>query len=115
MQTLLAFVNFKLYHSIDAKYPPILDPRLEALAVSICSLMHFLLHYNFFVKVNSDLSCLCLSSSDLYAFSRYLQMNSRAPMAESVAVGSSGSNQPEVKQKGKEMKESELRLAHLQQ
>lgn len=42
MQTLLAFVNFKLYHSTDAKYPPILDPRLEALAVGICSLMHFL-------------------------------------------------------------------------
>ncbi|CAL9110137.1 unnamed protein product [Musa acuminata var. zebrina] len=29
---LLGFVNFKLYHSINVKYPPILDPRLEALA-----------------------------------------------------------------------------------
>ncbi|KAH6821501.1 TCP-1/cpn60 chaperonin family protein [Perilla frutescens var. hirtella] len=31
-ETLLAFVNFRLYHSINVKYPPILDPRLEALA-----------------------------------------------------------------------------------
>lgn len=32
VQTLLAFINYHLYHSIDVKYPPILDPRLEALA-----------------------------------------------------------------------------------
>jgi len=32
MQPLLGFVNFHLYHSINLKYPPILDPRLEALA-----------------------------------------------------------------------------------
>ena len=32
VQTLLAFVNYHLYHSINVKYPPILDPRLEALA-----------------------------------------------------------------------------------
>ncbi|CAI0440155.1 unnamed protein product [Linum tenue] len=31
-ETLLGFVNFRLYHSISVKYPPILDPRLEALA-----------------------------------------------------------------------------------
>ncbi|GJN23642.1 hypothetical protein PR202_gb11307 [Eleusine coracana subsp. coracana] len=31
-ETLLGFVNFKLYHSINVNYPPILDPRLEALA-----------------------------------------------------------------------------------
>ncbi|GJW05758.1 hypothetical protein Tco_1568181 [Tanacetum coccineum] len=28
----LGFVNFKLYESINLKYPPILDPRLKALA-----------------------------------------------------------------------------------
>jgi len=32
MQALLGFVNFRLYHSINVKYPPILDSRLEALA-----------------------------------------------------------------------------------
>ena len=32
VQTLLAFVNFHVYHSINLKYPPILDPHLEALA-----------------------------------------------------------------------------------
>ncbi|XP_068656318.1 pescadillo homolog [Aristolochia californica] len=47
-ETLLAFVNFKLYHSINVKYPPILDPQLEALA------------------------------ADLYALSRYVDAGSRA-------------------------------------
>lgn len=46
-ETLLAFVNFKLYHSINVKYPPILDPRLEA------------------------------SAAELYALSRYFDANSR--------------------------------------
>lgn len=50
-ETLLAFVNFKLYHSINVAYPPILDPRLEALA------------------------------ADLYALSRYFDANSRAVSA----------------------------------
>lgn len=35
VQTLLAFVNFKIYNSINVKYPPILDSRLEALAAGI--------------------------------------------------------------------------------
>nr|GEW10764.1 homolog of Synechocystis YCF37 [Tanacetum cinerariifolium] len=30
----LGFVNFKLYESINLKYPPILDPRLKALAAA---------------------------------------------------------------------------------
>lgn len=46
MQTLLAFVNFKLYHSINVKYPPILDPRLEALAAGKISSFPF--HFNFY-------------------------------------------------------------------
>uniref|UniRef100_A0A803MGV2 Pescadillo homolog n=1 Tax=Chenopodium quinoa TaxID=63459 RepID=A0A803MGV2_CHEQI len=41
-QTLLAFVNFKLYHSIDVKYPPILDPRLEALAADLYALSRYI-------------------------------------------------------------------------
>ncbi|CAI9283187.1 unnamed protein product [Lactuca saligna] len=42
-ENLLGFVNFKLYNSINLKYPPILDPRLKA------------------------------SASDLYAFTRYVE------------------------------------------
>lgn len=34
-QALLAFVNCHLYRSISAKYPPILDPRLEAFAAGM--------------------------------------------------------------------------------
>ncbi|KAL5724152.1 hypothetical protein ACHQM5_007450 [Ranunculus cassubicifolius] len=30
-EALLAFVNFKLYHSMNVKYPPILDPQMETL------------------------------------------------------------------------------------
>ncbi|XP_057505514.1 pescadillo homolog [Actinidia eriantha] len=83
-QTLLAFVNFKLYHSINVKYPPILDPRLEALA------------------------------ADLYALSRYFDANSKVPAMESQAVSSSGSEQGEAQKQGPELDESELRLAQLQ-
>ncbi|XP_052197651.1 pescadillo homolog [Diospyros lotus] len=83
-ETLLAFVNFKLYHSINVKYPPILDPRLEALA------------------------------EELYALSRYLDASSKAPALEPQAVGSSGTEQSEAQQKGATLEESELRLAQLQ-
>ncbi|KAF8399759.1 hypothetical protein HHK36_015630 [Tetracentron sinense] len=83
-ETLLAFVNFKLYHSINVKYPPILDPRLEALA------------------------------ADLYALYRYFSANSRVPAVESQAVSSSGSEQAKTEKKGTQTDESELRLAQLQ-
>ncbi|KAG5527212.1 hypothetical protein RHGRI_028196 [Rhododendron griersonianum] len=83
-ETLLAFVNFKLYHSINVKYPPILDPRLEALA------------------------------ADLYALARFIDANSKVPALESQSVSSSGSEQAEAQQKGSELDESELRLAQLQ-
>ncbi|KAE8710029.1 hypothetical protein F3Y22_tig00110328pilonHSYRG01139 [Hibiscus syriacus] len=61
--TLLGFVNFQLYHSINVKYPPILDPRLEALAAY------------------------------LYALSRYFDNNHRASVEEPQVVGSSSSEQ----------------------
>ncbi|KAH6778707.1 pescadillo-like protein [Perilla frutescens var. hirtella] len=64
-ETLLAFVNFRLYHSINVKYPPILDPRLEALA------------------------------ADLYALSRYLDANGQSSSMSSEAITSSGSDQAE--------------------
>ncbi|KAL5718194.1 hypothetical protein ACHQM5_011126 [Ranunculus cassubicifolius] len=40
-EALLGFVNFKLYHSINVKYPPILDPRLEALAADLYALSRY--------------------------------------------------------------------------
>ncbi|CAI0440156.1 unnamed protein product [Linum tenue] len=41
-ETLLGFVNFRLYHSISVKYPPILDPRLEALAADLYALTRYM-------------------------------------------------------------------------
>ncbi|KAL6637659.1 hypothetical protein ACP70R_025231 [Stipagrostis hirtigluma subsp. patula] len=41
-ETLLGFVNFKLYHSINVNYPPILDPRLEALAAELYALCRYM-------------------------------------------------------------------------
>eukprot|EP00249_Psilotum_nudum_P022036 c28349_g1_i1 orf=520-2442(-) len=38
-ETLMGFVNFKLYHSLGLKYPPILDPRLEAAAAELYAVM----------------------------------------------------------------------------
>ncbi|KAH7847532.1 hypothetical protein Vadar_027245 [Vaccinium darrowii] len=83
-ETLLAFVNFKLYHSINVKYPPILDPRLEALA------------------------------ADLYALARFIDANSKVPALEPPSVNSSGSEQDKAHQKESKLDESELRLAQLQ-
>ncbi|XP_010660865.1 pescadillo homolog isoform X2 [Vitis vinifera] len=83
-QTLLAFVNFRLYHSINVKYPPILDSRLEALA------------------------------ADLYGLSRYFAANSSATVLGSQAVSSSGAEQIDITKDGTQPDESELRLAQLQ-
>ncbi|XP_021299098.1 pescadillo homolog [Herrania umbratica] len=62
-EALLGFVNFQLYHSINVKYPPILDPRLEALA------------------------------ADLYALSRYFDANYKTSLQEPQVAGSSISEQ----------------------
>ncbi|XP_062151439.1 pescadillo homolog [Alnus glutinosa] len=83
-ETLIAFINYHLYHSINVKYPPILDPRLEALA------------------------------SDLYALSRYFDANSKRLVVDPEASSVSGSEQVETQQKGIPPDESELRLAQLQ-
>ncbi|KAL3613995.1 hypothetical protein CASFOL_042069 [Castilleja foliolosa] len=40
-ETLLAFVNYKLYQSINVTYPPILDPRLEAMAADLYALSRY--------------------------------------------------------------------------
>jgi hypothetical protein len=38
LQTLVGFVNFKLYHDLGLQYPPILDHRLEKAAAGIICL-----------------------------------------------------------------------------
>ncbi|GFR53151.1 hypothetical protein Agub_g15871, partial [Astrephomene gubernaculifera] len=37
--TLLQFVNFKLYHMLGLRYPPLLDPRLEQAAAELAAIM----------------------------------------------------------------------------
>ncbi|PIN06143.1 Protein required for normal rRNA processing [Handroanthus impetiginosus] len=84
-ETLLGFVNYKLYHSINVKYPPILDPRLEALA------------------------------ADLYALSRYFDANAQSSSVKAKAITAPDSEQTENQEEGTKLDESELRLAQLQQ
>ena len=38
-QTLLQFVNFKLYHTIGVQYPPVVDPRMERAAAGLAAIM----------------------------------------------------------------------------
>ncbi|KAE9612690.1 putative BRCT domain-containing protein [Lupinus albus] len=84
-EPLLGFVNFRLYHSINLKYPPLLDPRLEALA------------------------------ADLYALSRYVGRDTRHSAVNSESVDLVQHEQIEAKQSGahSEDEKSELRLAQL--
>ena len=37
--TLLQFVNFKLYHMLGVRYPPVVDPKLEQAAAGLAALM----------------------------------------------------------------------------
>lgn len=39
VQTLLSFVNFKLYHELGLPYPPVLDARLEEAAAELYEVM----------------------------------------------------------------------------
>ncbi|KMZ70148.1 putative Pescadillo [Zostera marina] len=64
-ETLLEFVNYQLYHSINIKYPPILDPELEAFA------------------------------ADLYALSRYIDAESSLSSQTSKAITSDSGGQAE--------------------
>ncbi|KAK9117247.1 hypothetical protein Sjap_016194 [Stephania japonica] len=83
-ENLLAFINFKLYHSINVKYPPILDSRLEALA------------------------------ADLYALSRYFAASSRSQAVESADPNLAIQENAAIEDKDTRNDESELRLAQLQ-
>ncbi|KAG6410868.1 hypothetical protein SASPL_128939 [Salvia splendens] len=55
-ETLLAFVNHRLYHSINVTYPPILDPRLEALSADLYALSRYL-------DANGQMSTKAITSS----------------------------------------------------
>lgn len=88
-ETLIGFVNFKLYYSISLKYPPILDPRLEAAAAELYAIV-------------KDLASNTVSS---------LQEDTPEPSQEIVASESELIN-PE--QKEKRLAESQARLALLQ-
>ncbi|KAK7397177.1 hypothetical protein VNO78_18344 [Psophocarpus tetragonolobus] len=84
-EPLLSFVNFRLYQSINLKYPPILDPRLEALA------------------------------ADLYALSRYASANTRSSVVNSeVSQAESEQAETKLKEAETGNETSELRLAQLQ-
>ncbi|OEL24605.1 Pescadillo-like protein [Dichanthelium oligosanthes] len=83
-ETLLGFVNFKLYHSINVNYPPILDPRLEALA------------------------------AELYALCRYMSAGSGRVIGNSESGGVIKDKEDENDKASSKADESELRLAQLQ-
>ena len=38
-QTLLQFVNFKLYSTLGVRYPPVVDPKLDEAAAGLASIM----------------------------------------------------------------------------
>ncbi|CAN6303912.1 unnamed protein product [Urochloa humidicola] len=83
-ETLIGFVNFKLYHSININYPPILDPRLEALA------------------------------AELYALCRYMSTGSGRVVGNSESGGTIKEKEDENNKASSKSDESELRLAQLQ-
>ncbi|XP_020582372.1 pescadillo homolog [Phalaenopsis equestris] len=83
-EALLGFVNFRLYHSINVKYPPILDPQLEALA------------------------------AELYALYRYIGTGSRTLSGTSEAGISSHSEQADNEKMNIITEASDVRLAQLQ-
>lgn len=43
-QTLLQFVNFKLYNTLGVRYPPVVDSRLDEAAAGLASIMQVCLH-----------------------------------------------------------------------
>ena len=43
-QTLLQFVNFKLYNTLGVRYQPVVDSRLDEAAAGLASIMQVCLH-----------------------------------------------------------------------
>lgn len=42
--TMLQFVNYKLYHFLGVRYPPVVDPKLEEAAAGLSAIMQVDLH-----------------------------------------------------------------------
>ncbi|KAK7293423.1 hypothetical protein RJT34_16288 [Clitoria ternatea] len=84
-EPLLGFVNFRLYHSINLKYPPKTDPRLEAIAADVLYIKIFFPNH-----------------ADLYA------------LLKSDHVAGSGQVETNQKEAESGVEKSELRLAQLQ-
>jgi pescadillo protein len=40
--TMLQFVNYKLYHALGVRYPPVVDPKLEEAAAGLSAIMQVL-------------------------------------------------------------------------
>lgn len=55
-QTLLQFVNFKLYHTIGVHYPPVVDPRMEKAAAGLEAIMEDLAAPNKAITSSKDTS-----------------------------------------------------------
>ncbi|WJX81245.1 hypothetical protein P8452_64153 [Trifolium repens] len=83
-QPLLKFINHHLYHSINLKYPPILNPEMEALA------------------------------TELYALQRYAHANNKPTTLETSQLVESEQLESKQEGAEIENKKSELRLAQLQ-
>ncbi|CAJ2669633.1 unnamed protein product [Trifolium pratense] len=83
-QPLLGFVNFHLYHSINLKYPPLLDPELEA------------------------------EAAEVYGLIRYAQSNNKPTILETSELVESEQLESKQDGPEIQNKKSELRLAQLQ-
>ncbi|PNY15407.1 pescadillo-like protein, partial [Trifolium pratense] len=81
---LLGFVNFHLYHSINLKYPPLLDPELEA------------------------------EAAEVYGLIRYAQSNNKPTILETSELVESEQLESKQDGPEIQNKKSELRLAQLQ-
>ncbi|KAL6893701.1 hypothetical protein ACP4OV_007799 [Aristida adscensionis] len=119
-ETLLGFVNFKLYHSINVKYPPILDPRLEALAAELYAMCRYMIAGPPSTTGNLDTDVSTEDKDD-----DNCKANSKDKEDENTKVSSKDKKDAHSKASSKDKKddnskantktdESELRLAQLQ-
>ncbi|TKV91896.1 hypothetical protein SEVIR_9G127400v4 [Setaria viridis] len=104
-ETLLGFVNFKLYHSINVNYPPILDSRLEALAAELYALCRYMSTGSGKVIRNSESGGAIKENED--------ENNKTSSKADETG-GAIKENEDANNKTSSKADESELRLAQLQ-